>query len=149
MVLKYSRHQKMKTPLIPVIVMTAHGSVETAVYAIKLGAFDFITKPLDTDYLLLLMDRALRNQRLVTENLLLKDVLSHRVGMPDIIGKSPGMIDVAKNIQKVAPTKTTVLLLGESGTGKELFARAIHDLSPRKDHPFSPHKLCGNTGGTS
>jgi DNA-binding NtrC family response regulator len=132
------RASKDENPLIPVIVMTAHGSVETAVHAMKLGAFDFITKPLDTDYLLLLMDRALKNQRLVTENLLLKDVLSHRVGMPDIIGKSPGMVEVAKNIQKVASTKTTVLLLGESGTGKELFARAIHDLSPRKDHPFVP-----------
>ena len=79
------RASKDENPLIPVIVMTAHGSVETAVHAMKLGAFDFITKPLDTDYLLLLMERALRNQRLVTENLLLKDVLSHRVGIPDAL----------------------------------------------------------------
>ena len=127
---------KEENPLLPVIVMTAFGSVETAVSAMKMGAYDFITKPLDTDYLLMLIDRALRNQRIVTENILLKDALSHRAGIPDIIGKSPGMIAVAENIQKVSSTKTTVLLLGESGTGKELFARAIHDLSPRRDRPF-------------
>ena len=134
-VLKASKSDK---PLRPVIVMTAFGSVETAVNAMKLGAFDFITKPLDTDYLLLLLERALKNRRLVTENLLLKDVLSHHVGIPDIIGKCPAMIEVADNIRKVASARTTVLLLGESGTGKELFARVIHDLSPRKDYPFVP-----------
>jgi DNA-binding NtrC family response regulator len=129
---------KDESPLTPVIVMTAYGSVETAVNAMKLGAFDFITKPLDTDYLLLLIERSLKNQRLVAENLLLKDEFSHRVGMPNIIGRSPNMTEVARNIQKVASAKTTVLLLGESGTGKELFARAIHDLSQRRDHPFVP-----------
>ncbi|MBI5098617.1 MAG: sigma-54-dependent Fis family transcriptional regulator [Nitrospirae bacterium] len=127
---------KDENPLIPVIVMTAFGSVETAVNAMKSGAYDFITKPLDTDYLLLLIKRSLKNRRLVTENLLLKDTLSHYIGAPNIVGKSPSMIKVAENIQKVSPTKTTVLLLGESGTGKELFAKAIHDLSPRKEHPF-------------
>ena len=127
---------KEETPLIPVIVMTAFGSVETAVNAIKLGAYDFITKPLDTDHLRLLIERSLRNRRLATENLLLKDALSQRIGMPKIIGKSPMMLSVAENIRKVAPTKSTVLLLGESGTGKELFARAIHELSPRKEASF-------------
>lgn len=129
---------KGENPLIPVIVMTAFGSIETAVNAIKLGAYDFLTKPLDTDYLLLLLKRSLETQRLVTENLLLKDKLSTQLGMPTIIGKSPSILKVAENIQKVAPTKTTVLLLGESGTGKELFARAIHYLSPRKNNPFVP-----------
>jgi DNA-binding NtrC family response regulator len=104
----------------------------------KAGAFDFITKPLDTDYLLLLMGRSLKTRRLFAENLLLKDALSNRFGMPDIIGKCPNMLEVANNIRKVSSAKTTVLLLGESGTGKELFARAIHDLSPRKDDPFVP-----------
>ncbi len=136
--LEVLKASKDKNPLIPVIVMTAYGSVETAVHAMKLGAFDFITKPLDTDYLLLLIERSLKNQRIITENLLLRDVLSHQVGVPTIIGKSPNMIAVAENIRKVASTKTTVLLLGESGTGKELFARAIHDLGPRKEQPFVP-----------
>lgn len=132
-VLKTSREEN---PLMPVIVMTAYGSIETAVNAMKLGAYDFLTKPLDTDYLLLLLRRALESQRLHTENMLLKDKLSAEMGMPEIIGKSLKMLEIANNIQKVAPTKTTVLLLGESGTGKELFARAIHFLSPRRQHPF-------------
>jgi len=104
----------------------------------KSGAYDFITKPLDTDHLLMLIKRSLENQRLITENMLLKDKLSNEVGMPAIIGKSRTMLEVAGNIQKVAPAKTSVLLLGESGTGKDLFVRAIHFLSPRKDHPFIP-----------
>ncbi|MBS1111727.1 MAG: two component, sigma54 specific, transcriptional regulator, Fis family [Nitrospirae bacterium] len=127
---------KDENPLIPVIVMTAFGSVETAVNAMKLGAYDFITKPLDTDHLRLLIERSLRNRRLAAENLFLKDALSQHIGMPNIIGKSPNMLSVAGNIRKVSPTKSTVLLLGESGTGKELFARAIHELSPRKEYPF-------------
>ncbi|MCK5139124.1 MAG: sigma-54-dependent Fis family transcriptional regulator, partial [Thermodesulfovibrionia bacterium] len=143
--LKVLKASKQEDPLIPVIVMTAFGSIETAVTAMKLGAFDFITKPLDTDHLLMLIKRALENQRLITENMLLKDKLSNmlfkdklsdQLGMPTIIGKSSLMVDVAQNIQKVASAKTSVLLLGESGTGKELFARAIHFLSPRKEHPF-------------
>jgi DNA-binding NtrC family response regulator len=129
---------KEENPLVPVIVMTAFGTIETAVRAMKSGAYDFLTKPLDTDYLLMLIKRSLENQRLITENILLRDKLSNKLGMPKIIGKSSAMLEVAENIQKVAPTKTTVLLLGESGTGKELFARAIHFLSPRKEHPFVP-----------
>lgn len=132
-VLKASREEN---PLVPVIVMTAYGSVENAVEAMKLGAYDFITKPIDTDYLLLLIERSMKNQRLVAENLLLRDMLSQRLGMTQIIGKSGRMIEVAEQIQKVAGTKTTVLLLGESGTGKELFARVIHELSPRRQHPL-------------
>ena len=129
---------KEENPLIPVIVMTAFGSIETAVTAMRAGAYDFITKPLDTDHLLMLIKRSLENQRLIAENMLLKDKLSGQLGMPTIIGKSPLMLDVANNIQRVAQTKTMALLLGESGTGKELFARAIHFLSPRKEHPFIP-----------
>jgi DNA-binding NtrC family response regulator len=136
--LEVLKASKEENPLIPVIVMTAFGSIETAVAAMKLGAYDFITKPLDTDHLLVLIRRSLENQRLITENMLLKDKLSHQLGMPTIIGKSPKMFEVATNIQKVAPAKTSVLLLGESGTGKELFARAIHFLSLRKDYPFIP-----------
>ncbi|MBI4688518.1 MAG: sigma-54-dependent Fis family transcriptional regulator [Nitrospirae bacterium] len=127
---------KEENPIIPIIVMTAFGSIETAVAAMKLGAYDFLTKPLDTDHLFILLTRALENQRLVRENILLKDRLSGEIGMPEIIGKSQKMLDVANAIQKVAAAKTTVLLLGESGTGKELFARAIHFLSPRREQPF-------------
>jgi DNA-binding NtrC family response regulator len=134
-VLKASREENH---LRPVIVMTAFGSVEAAVAAMKEGAFDFITKPFDTDHLIILIKRALENQRLVTENILLREEVSSRFGLPRIIGKSRQIVDVAQIVQKVAPTKTTVLILGESGTGKELFARAIHQLSSRKNYPFVP-----------
>ena len=132
------RAAKEENPLMPVIVMTAFGSVETAVIAMKEGAFDFITKPFDTDHLLMLMKRALETQKLMTENMLLKEEFSAQLGIPRIIGKSEKIASVAQNIQKVAPSKTTVLILGESGTGKELFARGIHNLSPRREYPFVP-----------
>ncbi|MBI5074911.1 MAG: sigma-54-dependent Fis family transcriptional regulator [Nitrospirae bacterium] len=132
-VLKAARAENQ---LAPVIMMTAFGTVETAVAAMKEGAFDFITKPFDTDHLLLLIKRALENQRLVTENMLLKDELTGKLGTPKIIGMSREITNVAQKVQKVASAKTTVLLLGESGTGKELFARALHNLSDRRDHPF-------------
>lgn len=129
---------KEENPALPVIMMTAFGSVDMAVKAIKEGAFDFITKPFDTDHLLHLIRKAIENQRLLTENMLLKEEFSSAVGMPRIIGKSEKISEVARSIQKVAPAKTTVLLLGESGTGKELFARAVHCLSPRREFPFVP-----------
>ncbi|HYA26758.1 MAG TPA: sigma-54 dependent transcriptional regulator [Thermodesulfovibrionales bacterium] len=132
------RAAKEENPLLPVILMTAYGSIDVAVKAIKEGAFDFITKPFDTDHLLHLIRKAVENQRLLAENILLKEEFSSLIGMPKIIGKSEKILDVARKTQRVAPTKTTVLLLGESGTGKELFARAIHCLSPRKDYPFVP-----------
>jgi DNA-binding NtrC family response regulator len=122
----------------PVIIMTAYGSIETAVSAMKNGAFDFITKPFDTDYLIMLIKRAFETQRLITENIILKEEFALKLGLPRIIGKSEQIIEVAHMVQKVAQAKTTVLLLGESGTGKELFARAIHDLSNRKQYPFVP-----------
>jgi DNA-binding NtrC family response regulator len=118
--------------------MTAFGSVETAVAAMKEGAFDFITKPFDTDHLLMLIRRALETQRLLTENILLKEEVALKFGLPRIIGRSENILNVAQIVQRVAPTKTTVLLIGESGTGKELFARAIHNLSNRKHYPFVP-----------
>jgi len=127
-----------ENPLVPVIIMTAYGTIDIAVKAIKDGAFDFITKPFDTDHLLLLIKKALCNQRLIAENMLLKEEFSSHLGMPTIIGRSEKILEAAKKVQRVAQTKTTVLLLGESGTGKELFARAIHCLSPRKDFPFVP-----------
>ena len=132
------RAAKEEDPMLPVIMMTAFGTVDVAVKAIKEGAFDFITKPFDTDHLLHLIKKAMETQRLVTENILLRDEVSSMRGMPTIIGKSEKIVEVAKKIQRVASAKTTVLLLGESGTGKELFARAIPSLSPRKDFPFVP-----------
>ena len=131
-VLKASREEDS---LRPVIIMTAYGSVEGAVQAMRLGAYDFITKPFDTEHLVLLIKRALENQRLVAENIILKEEMGQKF-MPVIIGKSPVINEVAQKLKRVAPLKSTVLLLGESGTGKELFARAIHYLSPRRDYPF-------------
>ncbi|MDD5433896.1 MAG: sigma-54 dependent transcriptional regulator [Nitrospira sp.] len=123
-----------QSPFIPVIIMTAFGTVEDAVRAVKEGAYDFITKPFDTDHLLLLIGRALEKQRLLTENILLKEDKDRH--SPVIIGNSPKFSDAMKLAQKVASSKATVLLAGESGTGKELFAKTIHRLSTYKDGPF-------------
>jgi DNA-binding NtrC family response regulator len=127
---------RQENPLLPVIVMTAFGTIETAVKAVKEGAYDFLTKPFDTDHLLVLINRALNASRIATENILLKEEFAEKIGLPKIIGKSGRMQEVSAKIQKVAPTNATVLIHGESGTGKELFARAIHYLSARKDAPF-------------
>jgi len=123
-------------PEVAVIVMTAYGTIETAVQAIKQGAFDFLTKPFDVDHLHVLIQRALENRRLLAENILLREELAHNSGFTEIIGKSEKMKEVTRLVKKVAYSDTTVLLLGESGTGKELFARAIHGLSPRKSGPY-------------
>ncbi len=127
---------KQESPHLPVIVMTAFGSIETAVKAVKEGAFDFLTKPFDTDHLLVLIRRALETSRISAENFLLKEEFADQLGLPTIIGRSSQMQDITSRIQKVAPTSAAVLIHGESGTGKELFARAIHHLSPRRDKPF-------------
>lgn len=127
---------KEHNPLTPVILMTAYGTVEGAVKAVKQGAYDFLTKPFDPDHLLLLIGKALEKQRLTTENLILREEFSQQWRHLKIIGQSPGIREVEENIRKVSPSKTTVLLLGDSGTGKELFARAIHSLSPRENGPF-------------
>ena len=125
-----------RDPETPVILMTAYGTVELAVQAMKLGARDFLLKPVDPDHLLLMVERALAQQRLLRENLLLKAERDERLGLPTIIGQSPLMQSVSEQVRKVAPTDATVLLLGESGTGKELFARAVHTLSRRAEGPF-------------
>lgn len=119
-----------------VIVMTAYGTIETAVEAMKKGAFDFLQKPFDTGHLRMIVERALENQRLVAENNLLREELAESLGFTDIIGTSEKMIEVMRLVQKVASSDTTILLTGESGTGKELFARAIHSLSARKTKPY-------------
>jgi DNA-binding NtrC family response regulator len=120
----------------PVIVMTAYGSIDEAVQAMKDGAHDFLQKPVDSNHLLLLVERALEQSRLRTENILLREEWSKRYGFPRIIGESEAIKRTVAETQRVATTEATVLLLGESGTGKELFARAVHHLSNRRDQPF-------------
>ena len=121
---------------VPVVVMTAYGSIDEAVQAMKEGAHDFLQKPVDSNHLLLLIERALEQARLRTENILLREEWSRRYGFPRIIGESDAIKRAVAETQRVAPTDATVLLLGESGTGKELFARAVHHLSPRRDKAF-------------
>ncbi len=121
---------------LPVIVMSAHGTIEDAVCAMKGGAFDFLPKPVDPDHLVLLLRRAAERRALLEENLLLREEFAERLGFPRIIGESPALVEASRQVQKAAPTDATILLEGESGTGKELFARAIHHLSSRKDAPF-------------
>jgi DNA-binding NtrC family response regulator len=121
---------------VPVIVMTAYGSIEDAVTAMKEGALDFLAKPVDPDHLLLLVGRALEQRRLVTENLLMKEELAVRRGAPQLVGDNASLRKVFASLQRAAATDTTVLLEGESGTGKELFARSLHALSPRAEAPF-------------
>ncbi|HHI03413.1 MAG TPA: sigma-54-dependent Fis family transcriptional regulator, partial [candidate division Zixibacteria bacterium] len=119
-----------------VVIMTAYGTVETAVEAMKNGAYDFITKPFDPDHLTVIIQRALENRRLLAENSLLREELAQNLGFSEIIGQNEKMVEVSRLIRKVAGSDTSVLLQGESGTGKELFARAIHNLSPRRDKPY-------------
>jgi DNA-binding NtrC family response regulator len=130
------RQVKESDPDCPVIVMTAFATIENAVEAMKLGAYDFVQKPVDADHLLLLLRRCRENRELRYENILLKDEFRQRYRLPAIVGESARIVEVSNAIQRVAPTDSTVLLQGESGTGKELFARAIHQLSPRRDRPF-------------
>ena len=121
---------------VPVVVMTAYGSIDEAVQAMKDGAHDFLQKPVDSNHLLLIVERVLEQARLRTENVLLREEWSRRYGFPRIIGESDAIKRAVAETQRVAVTEATVLLLGESGTGKELFARAVHHLSARRDKPF-------------
>ena len=130
------RAARAADPDIPVIVMTAYGSIDEAVQAMKDGAHDFLQKPVDSNHLLLLVERALEQARLRTENILLREEWSRRYGFPRIIGESEAIKRAVAETQRVSQTEANVLLLGESGTGKELFARAVHHLSPRRDKPF-------------
>jgi DNA-binding NtrC family response regulator len=130
------RATKQADATIPVILLTAFGSVEEAVTAMKEGAFDFLQKPVDLDHLKLLVQRAAQQQELLRENVLLREEYAARYGFPRIVGEHASIREVSQQIQRVAGTDSTALLLGESGTGKELFARAIHHLSPRREQPF-------------
>lgn len=123
-------------PEIKVIMMTAFGSVKNAVHAMKLGIYDYLTKPIDLEELLIVIRRALKEQQLISENIDLKDKLTQTYRFENIIGVSGKMQEVFRKVTKVAGTDATVLIRGESGTGKELIARAIHFQSKRKDKPL-------------
>ncbi len=120
---------------VPVIILTGHGTVEGAVQAMREGAYDFITKPLNLDKLSLIVSRALSQRRLIIENRNLQSKIDN-LGKGEIIGKSGKMEKIFDIIQNVAPTKSSVLILGENGVGKELVANLIYELSKRNDKPF-------------
>ena len=120
----------------PVVMMTAFGTVEEAVRAMKQGAADFLTKPVDTDHLLVLLDRTVETRRVATELVLLKEDYQRRYGLPRVLGEDPTLKEAMLALQRAAVTDATVLLLGESGTGKELMSRALHQLSGRAKGPF-------------
>ncbi len=130
------RHSRSDDPDRPVIMMTAHGSVETAVEAMKSGAFHYLSKPFQNDEVILLVESALAHRRLKQENAGLRRALNERHRFGRLVGRTREMQAVYRLIQQVAPARTTVLITGESGTGKELTAEAIHQLGPRADAPF-------------
>jgi DNA-binding NtrC family response regulator len=128
------KHLNQKFPEIPVIILTAYGTIEQAVEAMKYGAYDFLPKPSTTDHILLVVKKALLQKGLREENQFLRDELNNRYEM--ITGVSYKIQKVMKTVKKVASNKTTVLICGESGTGKQLFARAVHNMSDRRNKPF-------------
>jgi len=124
------------SPGIPIIMMTAYSSVNTAIDALKSGAYDYLTKPLDIEELKILIKKALRHSNLEKENLYLKEQLGDRFDFSNIIGRSSAVKELLETVALVAPSEATVLISGESGTGKELIANALHQNSPRHDHPL-------------
>jgi DNA-binding NtrC family response regulator len=132
------KHAREAQPLMAVIMLTAYGSLETAIGAMKFGAFDYITKPFKVDELMITVQRALDYSRAVSENASLKAKLQTQYRIESIIAESQSMQAVCELVRKVAPTDATVLIYGESGTGKELVAKAIHACSRRHDKPFLP-----------
>ena len=120
----------------PIFMITAYGTLEAAVEAVKLGANDYLAKPWDNEKLLLEIDRVIAGQRLIDENTQLKIALKQRYSFPNIVGKSERMLRVLDLVAQVASSRSTILITGETGTGKELIAKAIHANSPRVDHAF-------------
>jgi two-component system response regulator PilR (NtrC family) len=127
---------KANTPETIVIMITAYASADTAIKAMKEGAYDYITKPFKVDEIKLIIKNALEKKNLQKENILLKQAVRDRFHFGNIIGQSPKMVALYDLLEKVSPTKTNILVTGESGTGKELVAKAIHYNSPRKEKPF-------------
>ena len=130
------RRMIAQAPGFPVIVLTGHGSVESAVAAMRDGAWDFLTKPVDLDHLSLIVKRALENRELVFQHRRMSEELERQKQFKSIIGNSRNMREVFDTMNRAAPSKASILITGESGVGKELVADAIHDLSPRKDMPL-------------
>jgi len=129
-------HVKKHYPQIPVLIMTAFGSIEAAVEAMRTGAFDYITKPFSNEELLLSISKAMQYARAQQENRQLRRQIQERFGPDNIVGRDKSMRHVLDMVHRAAPSRSTVLVTGESGTGKELIAKAIHNDSPRKDGPF-------------
>ncbi|MEO0129554.1 MAG: sigma-54 dependent transcriptional regulator, partial [candidate division WOR-3 bacterium] len=123
-------------PDLPVIIITGHGTVDSAVVAMKEGAVDYVMKPFNPEEINIILKKLLEHQEIIKENILLRRELEKRFRLEDLIGKSPKMQKIFELIKTVAPTRSTVLIRGESGTGKELVARAIHNLGPRSKGPF-------------
>ncbi|MFH1057677.1 MAG: sigma-54 dependent transcriptional regulator [Pseudomonadota bacterium] len=130
------RQIREQDPQAVVIVITGHGSIHTAVEAMKLGAFDFLPKPFSPDELRGAVEKAQENRHLLMENAYLKDELRRRIWPTEIVSAAPAMLKVLEMMERVAGTDTTVLLTGESGTGKGLLARRLHEMSPRRDQAF-------------
>lgn len=130
------RHITTENPGIPVIVLTGHGSIDDATKAIKMGAYDFLTKPLDLDHLNKIVKNALEGRELKLQKKQLENELEKKKALSEMVGKSSVLKSVMEKITRVAPSKATVLITGESGVGKEGVADAIHALSPRKDKPL-------------
>ncbi len=130
------RALKAELPETIFILMTAFGTLESAIDAVREGAYDYVSKPFKTEELLLVVDRALESRRIANENLALKSVLDTPERVPEIVGRSPAMIEVFKSIAHAAASSGAVLIQGETGTGKELVARAIHNHSPRGKRPY-------------
>ena len=137
---------KKQWPYIPVLIMTAFGTIESAVETMKYGAFDYITKPFSNDELLLSIHNAVELAQAHREYKLSQEAMQERFGLHTIIGRSAGISQVKLMVERAAPGRTTVLITGESGTGKELVARAVHLGSPRKDKPFVVVECAALTG---
>jgi DNA-binding NtrC family response regulator len=136
--LQLLRRVKEESPATEVVILTGHGTVESARHALKQGAYDYLTKPVDIDELALLVDRVLIEKNLRDENRSLREALDRQYGFESIVGRSAEMQRIFQQVRQVAPTRATVLISGESGTGKELIARAVHQHSDRAGKPFVP-----------
>ena len=134
--MKILQYVKEKYPAMPVVMITAYGTIKQAIEALKMGAMDYIVKPFNMEELKIIVAQGLENRRIQQENVLLKKDLEEKYGMNNMVGKSKKMLEVYNLIEKIAGTDSTVLISGESGTGKEIAARAIHFHSRRRERPF-------------